>query len=61
MLAEREREWNGLRTELSSELERVRGELENSQTQCQLLTDTNEKVSGMCGYTPVINWFDIMI
>ena len=44
MLAEREREWNGLQTELRGELERMRGELEGSQTQCAQLREATEKV-----------------
>ena len=45
VLAERERQWNGMKTEMSSELDRVRGDLNESQTQYQLLKDSNEKVS----------------
>ena len=45
MLSEREREWSGVRAEMSGELDRVRGELEGSKTQCQLLRETSEKVS----------------
>ena len=45
MLAEREREWSGLQSELREQLERVRAELGETQTQCQLLRETSEKVS----------------
>ena len=55
MLAEREREWNGLRTELNGELGRVKGELETSHTQCTLLRETSEKVCVfVCVCAPVI-------
>ena len=51
MLAEREREWNGMKTQLGLELERVRGELEETKTQFQLLKDSSEKVNHVCCIT----------
>ena len=51
MLAEKEREWNGMKTQLSLELERVRGELEETKTQFQLLRDSSEKVNHVCCIT----------
>lgn len=45
VFSEREREWNGHQTELSGQLERVRGELEESQSQCLLLREASDKVS----------------
>lgn len=49
VLAEREREWNGLQTELRGQLEGVKVELEDSRAQCQLLRDASEKVSRLSG------------
>ena len=51
MLAEREREWNGTKTQLGLELERVRGELEETNTQYQLLRDSSENVNYVCCIT----------
>ena len=47
MLAEREREWTAVKTQQALELERVRGELEESSTQCQLLRDSSEQVNSL--------------
>ena len=42
---EREREQSAVRSGMSVELERVRGELEETQRQCQLLREASEKVN----------------
>ena len=44
-MAEREREWTAVKTQQALELERVRGELEEFTTQCQLLRDSSEQVN----------------
>ena len=44
VLAEKEQEWNGLQTKLNEELERVKGELEESRSQCTQLKEASEKV-----------------
>ena len=44
VLVEREREQSAVRSGMSVELERVRGELEETQRQCQLLREASEKV-----------------